>query len=108
MSNYNYLLAAYSNILFNPKLQVTGIASLLINFPKLQNFLYMDQLSLMVLDEKGTLVYSKSYIDHQMENKTDFIYNETLTGFNITDWEEIKKSINQTTYPIYKYNSLLK
>ncbi|CAD8142976.1 unnamed protein product [Paramecium pentaurelia] len=108
MTNYNYLLATYSNILFNPKLQITGIASLLINFPKLQDFLYMDKLSLMILDEDGTLVYSKSFIDHQMENKTDYIYNETLTGFNITDWEEIKLSINQTIYPIYKYNSLLK
>jgi len=50
----------------------------------------MDKLSLMILHEDGTLVYSKSFIDHQMEDKTDFIYNETLTGFNITDWEEIK------------------
>ena len=67
----------------------------------------MNKLSLMVLHEDGTLVYSKSFINHQMENTFDLIYNETLTGFNFTDWEDIKYSINHTIYPIYKYNSLL-
>ncbi|CAD8063495.1 unnamed protein product [Paramecium sonneborni] len=108
MSNYNYLLATFSTLLFNTKRQMTGIASLLINFPQLQNFLYMDKLSLMILHEDGTLVYSKSFIEHQIENTFDLIYNQTLTGFNITDWEDIKYSINHSTYPIYKYNSILK
>lgn len=50
----------------------------------------MDKLNLMVLHEDGNLVYSKSFIHHKMENTTDFIYNESLTGFTLTDWEEIK------------------
>ncbi|CAK70291.1 unnamed protein product (macronuclear) [Paramecium tetraurelia] len=108
MENYDYLMSAFSMVLFDSKYMVGGIGSLLINLRNIEQFVYVSSLSIILVYDDGLILYTKSYINQGIAKSMMYIYDEEQTGFNISDWDDIKYSINNSAIPVQKYNSLLK
>ncbi|CAD8066684.1 unnamed protein product [Paramecium sonneborni] len=108
MDNYDQILSAFSIVLFDQQKVVRGVGSLLINFRNIQQFFYVSNLSIILVYDDGIILYTKSYINNSITKDLFYIYDEQKTGFNNSDWNDIKYSIKNSVKPIYKYNSLLK
>ncbi|CAD8059512.1 unnamed protein product [Paramecium primaurelia] len=108
MDNYDYLLSAFSMVFVDQKFNLGGIGSLLINLRNIEEFVYVKSLSIILIYDDGIILYTKSYINQGIAKDLVYIYDEEKTGFNISDWNDIKYSINNSATPVYKYNSLLK
>ncbi|CAD8062753.1 unnamed protein product [Paramecium sonneborni] len=108
MENYDNILSAFSIVLFDSQFIVGGVASILINFHNIAQFAQVSSLNIILVYDDGLILYTKSYINFGIAKDLLYIYDEQQTGFNNSDWKDIKLSIDNTLKPIYKYNSLLK
>ncbi|CAD8152743.1 unnamed protein product [Paramecium octaurelia] len=108
MENYDYPMSAFSMVMFDSKYMVGGVGSLLINLRNIEQFVYVSSLSIILVYDDGIILYTKSYINEGIAKSRMYIYDEEQTGFNISDWNDIKYSVNNSATPIQKYNSLLK
>ncbi|CAK71808.1 unnamed protein product (macronuclear) [Paramecium tetraurelia] len=89
--------------LFNKKKEFFAILKtvLFITDPNLHNI----QFNVLLINQEGQVM------ENGMENRTNrtgilYVYNETITGFNVTDWKEIELKSNQNGL-IEEQNSML-
>ncbi|CAD8154930.1 unnamed protein product [Paramecium octaurelia] len=106
LPNYDYLLAGLTMLMVDKNYQINGIAVQILNFPQLTKILYMESLNIILVYEDGKIMYTQSFVNNGLEKQIRYIFNETISGFDYSDWELIKSSLN-FVYPLYIYNSLL-
>ncbi|CAD8066686.1 unnamed protein product [Paramecium sonneborni] len=106
LQNYEYLLAAFAMLMIDKTNQINGIAVQIINFPELSHFLFIENLNIILVYEDGKILYTQSYMYNGLEKEIKYIFNETVTGFNYSDWQLIKYSLN-SNFPIQIQNTLL-
>ncbi|CAK75704.1 unnamed protein product (macronuclear) [Paramecium tetraurelia] len=106
LPNYDYLLAGLTMLMIDKNYQINGIAVQILNFPQLTKILFIETLNIIMVYDDGKIMYTQTYVYNGLEKQIRYIYNETISGFNYSDWELIKSSLN-FKYPIYIYNSLL-
>ncbi|CAD8056736.1 unnamed protein product [Paramecium primaurelia] len=106
LQNYEYLFAALTILMIDKNYQINGIGVQIINFPLLSRILFIENLNIILVYEDGKIMYTQSYINNGLEKEIRYIFNETVSGFNYSDWELIKYSLN-LNYSIQIYNRLL-